>query len=136
VGPPALYNCCYIGFSGFNNLQTYMFATFQNLGAPVPQGNSDIEPIAAAVGDWIDDPYAYNYAPAWGQTGSCSTLYRAGQPLNGTDLPLVTMPNGFSYHLPELTFFNWFFGGPSVGVNGWYSDNGTFDTDAGPVCQP
>ena len=43
---------------------------------------------------------------------------------------------GFSYHLSEMAFFNWFFGGPSVGVNGWYSDNATFLNDAGPICQP
>ena len=49
---------------------------------------------------------------------------------------VLCMPDGFSYHLQEMAFFNWFFGGPSVGVNGWYSDNGTFTSDAGPVCTP
>jgi hypothetical protein len=37
------------------------------------------------------------------------------------------MPNGFTYHLQELAFFSWFYRqDPSTGVNGWYSDNGTF----------
>jgi hypothetical protein len=46
----------------------------------------------------------------------------------------ITMPNGFTYHWQELAFFSWFFGAPSIGVNGWFSDNGTFMTDAGPPC--
>ena len=52
----------------------------------------------------------------------------------GTAMPPVTMPNGFTYHLQELAFFSWFFGAPSVAVNGWYSDNNTFKTDAGAPC--
>jgi hypothetical protein len=46
----------------------------------------------------------------------------------------VKMSNGFTYSLQELAFFSWFYGAPSVGVNGWYSNNGTFTTDAGPNC--
>ena len=38
--------------------------------------------------------------------------------------------------MQELAFFSWFYGAPSVGVNNWFSDNGTFLTDAGPVCTP
>ena len=49
-------------------------------------------------------------------------------------MPPVVMPNGHAYQLQELAFFSWFFGGASLGVNGWYSSNGTFATDAGPVC--
>jgi len=37
--------------------------------------------------------------------------------------------------LQELVFFSWFFSSRSVGVNGWFSDNGTFLTNAGPPCQ-
>jgi hypothetical protein len=44
------------------------------------------------------------------------------------------VPNGFVYHMQELAFFSWFFGGPSFSVNGWYSNNDTFTTDAGPPC--
>jgi hypothetical protein len=44
------------------------------------------------------------------------------------------MPNGYTYHLQELAFFSWFFGAPSIGIHGWFSNNGTFLTDAGPVC--
>jgi hypothetical protein len=33
------------------------------------------------------------------------------------------MSNGYTYSLQELAFFSWFFGAPSIGVNGWFSDN-------------
>jgi hypothetical protein len=58
-----------------------------------------------------------------------------GDPLTGIYIPTVTMPNGFTYHLQELAFFSWFYGAPSIGSGGLFSDNGTFKTDAGPVCQ-
>ncbi len=44
------------------------------------------------------------------------------------------MPNGVTYELQELAFFSWFYSAPSLGVNGWFSDNGTFTNDAGAVC--
>ena len=56
------------------------------------------------------------------------------QALTGTNIPPVTMPNGFTYNLQELAFFSWFFGAPTIGLNGWFSNNGTFLTDAGPPC--
>ena len=40
----------------------------------------------------------------------------------------------FTYHMQELAFFSWFYGAPSVGVNGCFSDNAKFLHDAGPVC--
>ena len=50
-------------------------------------------------------------------------------------MPGVTMSNGYTYHLQELADFSWFLGNDPLGVNGWYSENGTFRTNAGPVCQ-
>lgn len=43
--------------------------------------------------------------------------------------------NGFTYHLQELADFLWFYGAPSVGIHGWFSDNGTFLQDEGLVCE-
>lgn len=63
-----------------------------------------------------------------------------GDPLTGTDLAPVKMPNGFSYHLQELAFFSWFYGAPSTAVHDWFSNNNTFSDkagtplDAGPPC--
>ncbi len=90
------------------------------------------------VAEWMDDPLGGNATPAWGHVGQvsgCQGNLEVGDPLTGTVLPAVTMPNGYSYHLQELAFFSWFFRqSPSIGVNGWYSDNGHFTSGAGPVC--
>jgi len=67
--------------------------------------------------------------------GGCQTNLEVGDPLTGLDVPNVTMPNGYSYHLQELAFFSWFYGAPSIAVNGWWSDNDTFTTNAGPPCR-
>jgi hypothetical protein len=41
--------------------------------------------------------------------------------------------NGKTYHLQEIAFFSWFYhSSPSLGVNGWFSSNGTFTTSAPP----
>jgi hypothetical protein len=38
---------------------------------------------------------------------------------------------GFTYHPQELAFSSWFYHqSPSLGVNGWYSDQGTFRAPA------
>jgi hypothetical protein len=94
--------------------------------------------MAHEVGEWQDDPFGNNPTPLWGHTGQvsgCQGNLEVGDPLTGTNVAPVTMPNGFTYHLQELAFFSWFYGAPSIGVNGWFSNNGTFTTDAGPVCR-
>jgi hypothetical protein len=40
-------------------------------------------------------------------------------------MPPVTV-NGFTYHVQELAYFSWFYGGASIGAGGKYSSNGTF----------
>jgi hypothetical protein len=86
----------------------------------------------------MNDPFGSNLTAPWGGTGqvqtSCQANLEVGDPLTGTDIPPVTMPNGFTYNLQELAFFPWFFGAPSVSVNGWFSNNNTFKKDAGPNC--
>ena len=91
--------------------------------------------ISHEIGEWANDPFGTNLVPPWGGTGQvpgCQDNLEVGDPLTPTNILPVTMPNGFSYKLQELAFFSWFFGGESIGVNGWYSNNGTFTTDAGP----
>ena len=88
----------------------------------------------------MDDPFDVNPTPPWGLVGIpgfCQNNLEVGDPLEafgGTDYPPIVMPNGFNYHLQELAFFSWFYGAPSVGIHGWFSDNGSFLTDAGPPC--
>ena len=91
------------------------------------------------VAEWMNDPFGNNPTPAWGHTGQvagCQNNLEVGDPLSGTLAPPIYNPaNKFTYHMQELAFFSWFYGAPSVGVNGWFSNNDTFTTDAGPVCQ-
>jgi hypothetical protein len=87
----------------------------------------------------MNDTNTANPVPPWGHIGQqpgCQNNLEVGDPLSGTLAPPIFNPaNGFTYHMQELAFFSWFYGAPSVGVNEWFSDNGTFLQDAGPVCQ-
>jgi hypothetical protein len=65
----------------------------------------------------------------------CQGNLENGDPLSGTEFPALLASNGFTYHPQELAFFSWFYRQvPSIGVNAWYSDNGTFASDAGAAC--
>ena len=137
-----LATCCILGYHGTTGFpiptQTYSPADFDTTGdfaanfLPI-----DTAVLSHEVDEWMDDPMVSNPTPPWGHTGQvsgCQANVEVGDPLSGTFIPAVTMPNGFTYHLQELAFFSWFFGTPSTAVNGWFSDNGTFLTDAGPPC--
>jgi hypothetical protein len=142
-----LATCCALGYHGTTGFpiptQTYSPAEFDtskvftsSTGVPLP-AFSDTAILSHEVDEWMDDPMISNPTPPWGHTGQvggCQANSEVGDPLTGTAIPPVTMPNGFTYHLQELAFFSWFFGAPSIGVNGWFSDNGTFLTDAGSPC--
>jgi hypothetical protein len=138
--PRNLNECCVLGYHGATGdtaIQTYSPIDFDTTGLFGP-AVTDTSIAAHEVGEWMDDPYGNNPTPAWGHTGQvpgCQNNLEVGDPLTGINIPPVTMPNGFTYHLQELAFFSWFYGGPSIAVNGWFSDNGTFTSDAGPVCQ-
>jgi len=130
--------CCILGFhdsSGQQTIGTADFDTSEIFVSPVP----DVSDMSHEVGEWMNDPFGNNLVPAWGHTGQqpgCQNNLEVGDPLSGTLAPPIVNPkNGFTYHLQELAFFSWFYGAPSDGIHGWFSDNGTFLTDAGPVCQ-
>jgi hypothetical protein len=142
LGGPSfgLGDCCIGGYhslAGFPTpTATYSVADFDTTGLfGVAFANTAV--IAHELGEWANDPYTINLVPPWGDTGQvsgCQGNLEVGDPLTGTIVPTVTQPNGFTYDLQELAFFSWFFGGPSIGINGWYSNNGTFTTDAGTPC--
>jgi len=138
--PRNLNECCVLGYHGATGnsaIQTYSPMDFDTTGLFGPDV-FDTSVSAHEIGEWANDPYGNNPTPAWGHTGQvggCQNNLEVGDPLTGTNIPTVTMPNGFTYHLQELAFFSWFYGAPSIAVNGWYSDNNTFTSDAGPVCQ-
>ena len=64
----------------------------------------------------------------------CQSNLEVGDPLSGTLIPIVTL-NGFHYHLQEMAFYSWFYGGTSLGAGGKYSSNGTFN-GAAKLCPP
>jgi hypothetical protein len=137
--PEDLNKCCVLGFHGAtgSTIQTYSPVDFDTSGLFGPTVH-DTSIMAHEVGEWMNDPFGNNPTPAWGhvgQVGGCQTNLEVGDPLTGTNITPVVGSNGFTYNLQELAFFSWFYGAPSIAVNGWFSDNNTFTTDAGAVCQ-
>ncbi|HEY6769890.1 MAG TPA: hypothetical protein VI386_34560 [Candidatus Sulfotelmatobacter sp.] len=136
------FNCCILGYHGAyidgnGNIQTYSPLDFDTTGA-FGSAVADTTVMSHEISEWMNDPTGGNPTPAWGHVGQvsgCQGNFETGDALTGTNIPPVTMPNGFSYHLQELVFFSWFYGAPSIAANNWYSDNNTFTSDAGPVCQ-
>jgi hypothetical protein len=135
-----LSNCCILGYhNAFSSpLKTYATAEFQGLDSGLFSG-ADITPLSHEVAEWMDDPVLTNTAPSWNEGNiivpACTNLLEVGDPLAGIAFPSVTMPNGYAYHPQELVFFSWFMRMPSPINGNWFSNNGTFGTDAGAVCQ-
>lgn len=134
--------CCVLGFHAAGQvapggpIQTYAFISFETTLFPSTIFDSAV--AAHEIGEWMDDPFGNNRTPRWGHIGQvpgCQGNLEVGDPLTATALPTVVVgANGFPYHLQELAFFSWFYGAPSIASNGWFSDNDTFKSDAGPVC--
>jgi hypothetical protein len=107
------------------------------LGLALPGNVVNIGPQSHELAEWLDDPYGDNVTPPWGNTGQvtsgCEPALEVGDPLTGTFLKPIKMPNGISYQPQETAFFSWFFDQvPSLGFDGWYSSGGTFKTPAAP----
>jgi hypothetical protein len=149
--PPTVANCCVLGYHGaFGTVPgsewTYSPMDFDTTGDFGP-AVSDTSVPSHEVGEWMDDPLGGNPTPAWGNIGQvtgCQGNWEVGDPLSGTNFPVVVMPNGFTYHLQELAFFSWFYNGynlpsgpsfASIGTGGLFSSNGTF-TGASKPCLP
>jgi hypothetical protein len=113
-------------------VQTYGVAMYDNSG--LMTGGSDISILSHEVAEWQNDPSGTNPTPSWGNIGQvmgCQANLEVGDPLSGTSFKDTL--GGFTYHPQELAFFSWFYHqNPSLGVNGWYSDKGTFQTFAAP----
>ncbi len=128
--------CCVLGYHNIFNTsagaQTYGLAMYDNSRAF--SGSSDISALSHEVGEWQNDPNTVNPTPSWGHIGQvsgCQANFEVGDPLSGTTF--ADTLNGFTYHPQELAFFSWFYHqSPSLGVNGWFSNKGTFRTFAAP----
>ena len=114
-------------------LQTYGVSMYDNSGDF--SGIADTSILAHEVAEWMDDPIGTNPTKPWGNIGQvsgCQGNLEVGDPLTGTGI--TDTLNGKKYHLQELAFFSWFYhSSPSLGVNGWFSSNGTFTTSAGTL---
>lgn len=137
--------CCALGYhnaflNGSGVLQTYSVNMYDTSGG----FGGDIEIMSHEVGEWMDDPGGGNPTPAWGAegqvtAGSCQANLEVGDPLSegfGTpSSPFIVTLGGVSYTLQELAFYSWFYGSPSVGAGGLFSDHGTFTGNA-KACPP
>jgi hypothetical protein len=135
--------CCILGYHGNTTtlpIQAYSPSDFDTTGLfGSTQGDSNT--LSHEVGEFVNDPFGNNPTPNWGGVGQvppgfCQNNLEVGDPLSGTNFSPIGGRNGFTYHLQELAFFSWFFSSQSIGIHGWFSDNDTFTTDAGPVCVP
>jgi len=129
-------NCCVLGYHAATGSPTQTYAVSDFDTTDLFAGISNTVVASHEIAEWMDDPIGNNPTPPWGHTGQvtgCQNNLEVGDPLTGDLFPSVMM-NDFTYQLQELAFFSWFYSTPSIGVNGWFSDDGTFETDAGPVC--
>ncbi len=135
-------NCCILGYhNAFTNpadggTTTYGVAMYDNTHNQFT-GVKDISALTHEVAEWMDNPLVdgvNNNTLPWGNIGQvagCQTNLEVGDPLSGTLQP--TSLGGKTWHPQELAFFSWFYHqAPSIGVNHWYSSNGTFTTSADP----
>ncbi len=133
-----LNNCCILGYhNALSNGQTYGIGEFEGRNGTVFTGVADVAAPSHEVNEWLNDPFGTNPTPAWGaigQVSSCQSNLEDGDPLSGTLMPTVSL-NGFTYHLQELAYFSWFYGGTSLGTGGKFSSNGTFGGSA-KLCPP
>jgi len=130
-------SCCIGGYHGAfgTPVQTYSPFQFDSVGI-FGLGAEDVSIMSHEVNEWQDDPLGTNPTPAWGHVGQvsgCQTNLEVGDPLSEKNYPNVTI-NAFTYHLQELAFFSWFYGPPSIGAGGKFSDHGTF-TSAQGACR-
>jgi hypothetical protein len=141
IGELPIFNAQAAGYHSFSSVdpaQTYAVAQFGDDNAFT---YPDAVVLSHEIGEWMNDPIGANETAAYavslpGAAPYCQINYEVGDALAGTNMPPIKGANGYTYTVQELAFFSYFYGGPSIGVNGWYSNNNTFKTDAGPVCSP
>jgi hypothetical protein len=129
-------NCCILGYHGVTQTgagrQTYGVVDYES--SKRFSDALDVNTMAHEVAEWQDDPFGTNPTKPWGHTGQvtgCQGNLEVGDPLSGNSVPVTT--GGHLYHPQELAFFSWFYHqSPSLGVNGLYSNNGTFTAPAAP----
>jgi hypothetical protein len=127
-------NCCILGYHSFTptaaGKQTYALGDYESSGRFTD--SPDVSSLSHEIAEWQDDPFGNNPTKAWGHIGQvtgCQRNFEVGDPLSGTNMNVSA--SGHAYHPQELAFFSWFYHQhPSIGINHWYSSNGTFTSPA------
>ena len=140
MGTSPFSNCCILGYhsSQGSPVQTFSVSDYETTRLFGP--GQDISALSHEVGEWMDDPLGNNFVPSWGNIGQVTGCpltpnLEVGDPLSdGHEFPLSAI-GGMTYHPQELAFFSWFMATPSLGVDGDFSNNGTFKGDA-VLCPP
>jgi hypothetical protein len=131
-------SCCAGGYHGAygSPVQTYGAFLFDLTGT-LGVGNEDTDNASHIIAEWQDDPLVTNPTPPWenASLGMCQANLEVSDPLTGTNIPTVRMPDGYSYHLQEIAFYSWFYGPPSIAAGKKFSDNGTYKS-AAAKCTP
>lgn len=131
----------YHSISSVDPAQTYAVTQFGDEGVFTWP---DSVPLSHEVGEWMNDPTGTNAVQAYNVTAvsspkttpTCQGNYEVGDILAGTFMPPVKGKNGYTYTVQELAYFSYFYGGPSLAADGWYSNNNTLTSDAGAACSP
>jgi hypothetical protein len=116
-----LSGCCIGGYhSDFGSSsapQTYGHYTYiPNSG----QFSQDVSALSHEVGEWIDDPFVNNATEV---SGGCTGILEVGDPLeSGANFgDYAYSLGGFTYHLQDLCFLDYWSGTTTLEVNGWYT---------------
>jgi hypothetical protein len=143
TGTSIFHSCCILGYhSGFNvgpNLQIYSPFSIDTSGV----FGGDVSTLSHEMAEAVNDPTGNNPTPVWGNIGQvlggCQNNFEVGDPLSpgfGTPTnPFTVSQNGLTYHMQELAFFSWFYGGTPLGSGGKFSNNGSFGGNA-ILCPP
>ncbi|MDE2561593.1 MAG: hypothetical protein KGL48_05030 [Sphingomonadales bacterium] len=146
--------CCILGYHNAvpyddgitNGVLTYATGAYVDSG--IFTGVDDIAIWSHEITEWLDDPFvqasvsgggADSLTPAWGHVGqvsACQNNLEVGDPLSGTEFALPPDPGtgGFTYHMQDLAFYDWFYRTPMDSATGitdnarqkWYSFLGKF----------
>ncbi len=140
-GDTIFNECCAGLHSGFFVGQQAQLYSIFVVTSYMEYGGGYTGSIGHEIAETIHDPTGNNPTPPWGYIGQdpsfCQSNFEVADPLVGAgNWWEFYNENGISFYaLPELAFFNWFYGDPNLAQSGNYSNNGSFTGHAKP-CPP
>jgi len=117
--------CCIGGYHSANGSQpggqTYSYTTMIDQGSGV--FSQDTAAASHEISEWLDDPFIDNSVPC-----TDNSILEVGDPLVLHDFPYTV--NGFTYHLQDEVFIDYFGAPTTIPVNSWLS----FQNDEKNTC--